>query len=378
MTATRRPARLALADGTVLEGRSFGADVEGVGELVFNTGLTGYQEILTDPSYRGQIVAMTYPHIGNTGVNLEDMESSRIHLSGFVVRELVDAPSSWRSQRDLAGWLAEQGVVGIEGIDTRQLTRKLREGGCVMGVIGPASTPSDELVDRARAAPPMEGRDLVREVTADAPYTWRQGGWQLAGGYAEQDEATAGGLPHVVAYDFGIKLNILRRLVATGTRVTVVPASTPAADVLALSPDGVFLSNGPGDPAAVPYAVAAVRELMGQVPIFGICLGHQILGRALGGETFKLGFGHHGINHPVRDEKTGKVEITSQNHNFCVDIDSLAGRAKLTHLNLNDRTAEGLEVEDARAFSVQYHPEASPGPHDADYLFARFLQWIGR
>lgn len=372
MTRAKRPMRLALADGTVLDGQGFGADVESGGELVFNTGLTGYQEVLTDPSYRGQIVSMTYPHVGNVGVNPEDMESAKAHLAGFVVRELSPIQSNWRSRQDLGSWLAEQGVAGIEGVDTRTLTRKLRETGCTMAMIGPASLSRDELVDRARALPGLEGRDLVAEVTSDAPREWTQGRWVLGQGYVEgaPDAANA---PHVVAYDFGVKWNILRRLVTEGCKVTVVPASTTADQVLALEPDGIFLSNGPGDPAGVPYVVKSVQGLIGKKPIFGICLGHQILGLALGGETYKLRFGHHGINHPVRDESTHKVEITSQNHNFCVDVQSLKGRAVVTHLNLNDRTVEGLEVPDANLFSVQYHPEASPGPHDAGYLFRRFV-----
>ncbi len=375
MTRARRPLKLALADGTVFDGWGFGAEIESGGELVFNTGLTGYQEVLTDPSYRGQIVAMTYPHVGNVGVNPEDMESAKVHLAGFVVRELSPVASNWRSRQDLGSWLADQGVVGIEGIDTRRLTRKLRESGCVMAMIGDGSIASDTLVDRARALPGLEGRDLVAEVTAAKAFPWTQGRWELGRGYVES-KAEPGVAPHVVAFDFGIKLNILRGLVAEGCRVTVVPASTTAQSVLALEPDGIFLSNGPGDPAGVPYVVKTVRELIGKRPVFGICLGHQILGLALGGETYKLRFGHHGINHPVRDESTGKVEITSQNHNFCVDVQSLAGRAVVTHVNLNDQTVEGLEVPDANLFSVQYHPEASPGPHDAGYLFRRFLTRI--
>jgi carbamoyl-phosphate synthase small subunit len=358
-------ALLALADGTVFRGEAFGARGETAGEVVFNTAMTGYQEVLTDPSYRGQIVAMTAPEIGNVGANAEDFESARPFCAGFVVRERSPRVSSWRAEQDLGELLAQHGVVGLSGIDTRALTRRLREQGSQMGLVSTVTTDADEAVRRARAAPPIEGRDLVREVTCAKPYEWTEPSW-----CRERRAARF----HVVAYDFGIKRNILRRLSDHGCRVTVLPASTPAAEALALEPDGLFLSNGPGDPAAVGYAVEATRELLGaRRPLFGICLGHQILGLALGGRTYKLKFGHHGANQPVMDLATRKVEITSPNHNFAADVHSLAGKAVLSHTNLNDRTVEGMRLEDAPVFSVQYHPEASPGPHDAGYLFQRFV-----
>ncbi len=366
-------ALLALADGTVFEGTSFGAAATAVGEVVFNTSMTGYQEILTDPSYCGQLVVMTYPEIGNVGVNLEDVESSRPFVEGFIVKEYWPTPSNWRARQSLGDYLQAHGIPGIEGIDTRALVRLLRDKGNLNAVLSTDDLDRDHLVRRAREAPSMEGQNLVGKVTCAAPYDWTEGRWTLAGGYAKSVEP---GTRLVVAYDFGIKRTILRNLVANGCRVRVVPAATPAAEVLAMNPDGIFLSNGPGDPAAVPYAADAVRALVGKKPIFGICLGHQILGLALGGTTYKLKFGHHGGNQPVLDLTTGKVEITAQNHGFAVDVDSLGGRAELTHVNLNDRTVEGLAHKELPLFSVQYHPESSPGPHDANYLFGRFVAML--
>jgi carbamoyl-phosphate synthase small subunit len=372
--------RLALEDGTVVRGKAFGAPApEGAaGEVVFNTAITGYEEVVTDPSYRGQIVVMTATQIGNVGWNPEDLESAGPRAAGFVVRELSPVVSSWRARVRLEEVLAEAGVPGLSGVDTRALTRRLRDGGAMRGLLctaDPAHLSDAALVELCRKTPGLEGRDLVREVTSSKVYTWEEGSWRHA------EDRAAPPRPrdrHVVAYDFGIKRNILRMLVDTGCRVTVVPAETPAADALALRPDGVFLSNGPGDPAAVPYAADACREILrARVPLFGICLGHQILGLALGGTTYKLKFGHHGANCPVMDLTTRKVEITSQNHGFAVDVDSLAGKAELTHVNLNDNTVEGLRLTEQPAFSVQYHPEASPGPHDASYLFDRFMKMIG-
>ncbi len=369
----RNTALLALADGTVFEGSAFGAQGEAVGEIVFNTSLTGYQEILTDPSYKGQIVTMTYPEIGNVGVNVEDVESRQPFVEGFIVKEYWERPSNWRAQKSLAAYMHEHDIVGIQGIDTRALVRRIRDGGAQQGVISTRDLDAKRLAEKAQAAPDLVGRDLVKEVTCREPYDWSQGYWELEGGYRQQG---AGHAPEpcfsVVAYDFGVKFNILRHLVEAGCRVRVVPASTPAAEVLRLKPDGVFLSNGPGDPDAVPYAKENIAALVGKVPLFGICLGHQILGLALGGQTYKLKFGHHGGNQPVMDLATRKVEITAQNHGFCVDVDSLQERAEVTHLNLNDRTVEGLRHTQEPLFSVQYHPESSPGPHDADYLFRRF------
>ncbi|HJZ84699.1 MAG TPA: glutamine-hydrolyzing carbamoyl-phosphate synthase small subunit [Polyangia bacterium] len=365
-----RPALLALEDGSVYRGHAFGAAGETFGEVVFNTALTGYQEVLTDPSYRGQIVAMTAPQIGNVGTNPEDFESERPHCAGFVVRELSPVVSSWRARESLDSFLERHGIIGITGIDTRALTRRLRQVGCMMGVLATGSHDGGALSARARAAPRIEGRDLVREVTCSQPYQWSQPSWRSPARPLRH---------HVVAYDFGIKRNILRKLCDQGCRVTVVPAATPAAEALRLQPDGIFLSNGPGDPAAVGYAAAATRELLAaRKPLFGICLGHQILALALGGTTYKLKFGHHGANQPVMDLATGKVEITSQNHNFAVDVGSLAGRAQLSHVNLNDRTVEGMQLAGAPVYSVQYHPEASPGPHDASYLFQRFVGMMER
>jgi carbamoyl-phosphate synthase small subunit len=363
---------LALADGRVFPGVSFGAIGEGMGEVVFNTSMTGYQEILTDPSYRGQIVVMTYPEIGNVGINPEDLESTHPHLSGFVVREYWESPSNWRSTGSLDRYLKEHQIVGIQGVDTRSLVRHIRDSGAQEGIISTLTEDPEELVAKATDSPGLVGRDLVKEVTCEEAYEWDQGTWERGRGYKRRDGAGF----FVVAYDFGIKFNILRNLVASGCRVRVVPAWTPAEEVLGLEPDGVFLSNGPGDPDAVPYARDIVRNLIGEKPIFGICLGHQILGLALGGRTYKLKFGHHGGNQPVMDLTTRKVEITTQNHGFAVDAESLNGAAEVTHLNLNDHTVEGLAHRELPIFSVQYHPESSPGPHDASYLFKRFVDMI--
>jgi len=364
------PALLVLRDGRAFRGEALGARGETSGEVIFNTAMSGYQEILTDPSYRGQIVSMTYPLIGNYGINEEDVESRRPWVNGFVVKEAASVPSNFRSRTTLSAYLEAHGIVGIQAIDTRALTRHLRDHGAQDGIISSVETDIDVLRERARALPQsLLGRDLVSEVTAEAPFGWREGLWERERGYV----ATAPTTCRVVAYDAGIKLNILRQLRSTGCDVTVVPAHTPAEAVLERNPDGVFLSNGPGDPETAPYLVESVRKLIGRVPVFGICLGHQILGLAAGGRTYKLPFGHHGANHPVKDLATGKVEITSQNHGFAVDPESVARAGwEPTHVNLNDGTCEGLRHRELPVFSVQYHPEASPGPHDASYLFDRF------
>ncbi len=363
---------LALADGTVFRGLAFGAIGETAGEVVFNTSMTGYQEILTDPSYRGQLVCMTYTEIGNVGINAEDVESRKPYVEGFIVREYWAEPSNWRSRESLGDYLTRNGIVGISGIDTRALVRHLRTTGAQTGVISSIDLDADRLVAKAKAYPTLVGRDLVRDVSCVSPYDWNQGLWKLEDGYETVKDARR----FVVAYDYGIKWNILRNLASAGCRVRVVPAATPAEDVLEMNPDGIFLSNGPGDPDAVTYAIENVAKLVGKKPMLGICLGHQILGLALGGTTYKLKFGHHGGNQPVMDLTTRKVEITSQNHGFAVDVGSLNGLAELTHVNLNDQTVEGLCVPAKQAFSVQYHPEASPGPHDANYLFKRFIHLI--
>ena len=360
---------LVLRDGRTFRGRALGAVGEAAGEVIFNTAMQGYQEILTDPSYRGQIVAMTYPMIGNYGVNDEDVESRRPWVNGFIVKEASSVASNFRADAGLDDYLRRHGIVGIQDIDTRALTRHLRDHGAQDGIISSVATDPGQLVERARSLPGLVGRDLVAEVTVDAPYGWSEGTWDLARGYGAPPPPRFS----VVAYDCGIKLNILRQLCAAGCDVTVVPAATSAADVLLRKPDGVFLSNGPGDPEGVPYLIESVRGLLGRVPIFGICLGHQILGLAAGGRTFKLPFGHHGANHPVKDLTTGKVEITAQNHGFAVDPASVTPLGwEPTHRNLNDGTCEGLRHRVWPVFSVQYHPEASPGPHDANYLFHRF------
>ena len=363
-------ALLALADGRVFRGEACGAAGEASGEVVFNTSMTGYQEILTDPSYRGQLVCMTYPLIGNYGINPEDVESRRPWVSGFIVKEMCGYPSNWRGRMRLDDYMREQDIVGIQGIDTRALTRHLRDRGAQEGIISTVETDADRLVERARALPGLLGRDLVSEVTVAEPHGWQEGTWSLARGF------TAPPAPRfrVVAYDCGIKQNIMRRLASLGCDLTVVPADTPSAAVLERKPDGVFIANGPGDPEAAPYLVESVRGVVGKTTIFGICLGNQILGLALGGSTYKLKFGHHGANHPVRDLRTGRVEITSQNHGFAVDPKSVAKLGlEETHVNLNDGTSEGMRHRELPIFSVQYHPEASPGPHDAHYLFHRFI-----
>mgnify|MGYP004701461145 CR=1 FL=1 len=360
---------LALADGRVFTGKALGATGEVAGEVVFNTSMTGYQEILTDPSYRGEIVTMTYPLIGNCGINMEDVESTRPHLSGFIVKEASEFPSNWRSRMSLDAYLKENNIIGLQGIDTRALVRHIRDQGAQTGIISTADLDADSLVAKARLAPSIVGRDLVQEVTCRQPYSWTEGPWDLENGY---QPAQTPARYKVVAYDFGIKRNILRNLVASGCEVTVVPATTPASEVLAMNPDGVFLSNGPGDPEPIAYAQENIRQILGKKPLFGICLGHQLLSLALGGRTYKLKFGHRGGNQPVRREEGGQVEITSQNHGFAVEAGSIAASAVLSHINLNDNTVEGLTHRTLPAFSVQYHPEASPGPHDARYLFERF------
>ncbi|HVA80475.1 MAG TPA: glutamine-hydrolyzing carbamoyl-phosphate synthase small subunit [Candidatus Binataceae bacterium] len=376
MSAPHPVAILALADGRVFRGHAFGAIAERVGEIVFNTAMTGYQEVLTDPSYKGQIVCMTYPEIGNVGINREDEESRRVFVEGFVVREYWDRPSNWRAEQSLGQYLAAAGIPGIQGIDTRALVRHIREHGAQAAVISSIDLDERSLIAKARSSPGLVGRDLVKEVTCATAYDWDIGAWRLVGGYRRVTRAEQGDAPLVVALDYGIKLNILRLLVATGFRVRVMPAQSTAEQILAENPDGIFLSNGPADPAALPYAHRAVAGILGKRPVFGICLGHQIIGLALGGKTYKLAFGHHGANHPVMDLRTRRVEITAQNHGFAVDSDSVAGRAELSHLNLNDRTVEGLRGRGAPFFSVQYHPEASPGPHDSGYLFRRFKRMV--
>lgn len=385
------PAVLALADGTVFHGKAFGAKATAVGEVCFNTSMTGYQEILTDPSYRGQIVTMTYPQIGNYGVNRVDVESWRPHAAGFVVRELSSVVSNWRADQDLASYLAEAGIPGIQGIDTRALVRRLRVEGAMPGTLSTEGIDPAEAVARARAWGTMEGRDYVSEVTHREAFDWDTGDQQSGAFRLTQGSGTPDPFPRdlrlplppadipIVAYDFGIKYNILRRLRQQGFRVRVVPAHTSAADVLAAKPAGVFLSNGPGDPAALGSIVREIRTLVDSgVPIFGICLGHQLLGQALGGKTFKLKFGHRGGNQPVKDLESGRVEITSQNHGFAVDPASLPPEVSVNRINLNDNTVEGLRHRQKPVFCVQYHPEAAPGPHDSTPLFAEFRDLIQR
>lgn len=364
---------LALVDGTVFHGEAIGAVGNTVGEVCFNTSMTGYQEILTDPSYTDQIITFTYPHIGNVGINQDDMESDSIAVRGCIVRAPARLTSNYRAEGDLNTWLADQGVVGIAGIDTRALVRNLRDNGAQNGVIASDGMSESDAVAIAREWAGLDGRDLVGQVSCESQWEWRQGSYDLD----ETAYCSPEAVKHVVAFDFGCKRNIFRKLADRGLKVTVVPASTSAADVLAMNPDGIFLSNGPGDPSAVSYAVDTIRALLDvDTPIFGICMGHQLLSQALGLSTFKLKFGHRGGNHPVKDETTGKIEITSQNHGFAVADDHIPEHVEVTHRSLFDGTIEGLKVKGKPIFSVQYHPEASPGPQDADYLFDRFAGLI--
>ncbi len=355
---------LALEDGTVFKAEAFGAPGEAYGEVIFNTSMTGYQEILTDPSYKGQIVVMTYPLIGNYGINREDEESAKPQVEGFVIRRLSPLASNWRQQGTLSEWLKEHGKMAVQGVDTRALTCLLRDKGALKGVISTVDLDPKRLIEKARSSPGLVGRDIVREVTCDEVNAWPQ-------------SPSGGAKFRVVAVDCGMKANIPKLLTQTGCQVTIVPATATAKEILDIKPDGLFISNGPGDPEGLPYLVSTIQQCLGKLPIFGICLGHQVLGLALGGKTYKLKFGHHGANHPVLDIRTGKVEITSQNHGFSVDPASVPGGAvEMTHVNLNDKTCEGLRHKELPVFSVQYHPEASPGPHDAQYLFQRFARMM--
>ena len=365
---------LVLADGTVFRGRGVGAPGLAVGEVVFNTAMTGYQEILTDPSYCGQVVTLTYPHIGNTGVNPEDEESHKVFAAGLVVRDVPALMSNWRARQTLPAYLAERNVVAIADIDTRRLTRLLREKGAQSGCVMSGTVSEKQALEAARAFPGLAGMDLAKEVTVREPYEWREGRWELGTGYRVLDPTTN----HVVAYDYGIKRNILRLLAERGARITVVPAQTPAREVLRLKPDGVFLSNGPGDPEPCDYAVEAIGEILEatRVPVFGICLGHQLMGLASGAKTIKMKFGHHGANHPVKDLDTGQVVITSQNHGFAVDPATLPANLRPTHVSLFDGSLQGLARTDRPAFCFQGHPEASPGPRDIGYLFDRFAKMM--
>jgi carbamoyl-phosphate synthase small subunit len=366
-------AKLALENGTVFTGEHFGVEGETAGEVCFNTSITGYQEILTDPSYAGQIVTMTYPLIGNYGVNTDDVESVKPQVSGFVVKEYFDFYSNWRANSSLGDWLKKNNILAIQGIDTRMLTKIIRNEGAMRGVISTVDLDDASLIAKAKASPDMNGLDLAKKVTTQKEYRWSdidKTDYALKTKNGEINDASL----KVVVYDYGVKQNILRRLAAYGCDLTVVPASTPAEEILAMNPDGIFLSNGPGDPDAVKYAIMNIKKLIGKKPIFGICLGHQLLGLALGGKTYKLKFGHRGGNHPVKNLKTNIIEITSQNHGFAVDWASMDhAQIELTHINLNDQTVEGFEHKHHPVFCVQYHPEASPGPHDSDYLFSKFV-----
>ena len=369
MTSPARPqAHLVLADGTRFKGTLVGAEGVTVGEAVFTTGMTGYQEVLTDPSYCGQLVTMTAPQIGNVGVNADDEETAKPFVAGFVMRELSPITSNWRATESLDEYLKRHGIVAIEGVDTRALTRHIRDRGAQMAALGQGDP--DTLCDRAKAAPPMEGSNLTGTVTCREPFEWTKG----SGSWAIGDRPRRS--LHIVAVDYGVKYNILRCLVDTGCRVTVVPATSTAGDILARDPDGIFLSNGPGDPAAVEQGIGTVRDLLGKKPVFGICLGHQLLSLALGGTSYKLKFGHRGLNQPVQDLATRRVEVTSQNHGFVIDESSLKDRCEMTHVHLNDGTCEGVRHHETGAFSVQYHPEASAGTHDSRYLFERFARAV--
>ena len=372
-------AKLALENGTVFDGEAFGSPSEVTGEVVFNTSMTGYQEILTDPSYAGQIVTMTYPLIGNYGINTEDLESAKPQVAGFVVKEYFDFYSNFRATGSLGEWLSVHSIMGIQGIDTRMLTKILRTTGAMRGIISTAELDDTSLVNKAKQSREMTGWDLTSRVTTDKPYHWDAVDKTPFALAPQATKNQNGKRWNVVVFDYGVKQNILRRLTSYGCSLTVVPSSFRAEEVLAMNPDGIFLSNGPGDPAAVRYAIENLKKLIGKKPIFGICLGHQLLGLALGGKTFKLKFGHRGANHPVKNLLTGEIEITSQNHGFSVDPSSLdPSTIEITHVNLNDNTNEGLRHRDLPVFSVQYHPEASPGPHDSDYLFARFIEMMER
>lgn len=372
MTITK--AVLYLEDGRTFPGESFGARGESIGEVVFNTSLSGYQEVITDPSYKRQIVTMTYPLIGNYGINEEDTESEGPQVAGLVVRELSPLPSNWRSQKTLDDYFKDNGILGIQGVDTRALTKHIRDAGAQMAIISTTDFDPASLRAKLEQAPPYVGSDLVKEVTCREPYAWKQGTWRFPEDRSNFPKKS-GDRFKVIVYDFGVKRNILRHLVDEGCEITVVPASFPAEEVLEMGPRGVLLSNGPGDPAAIPYVIDNVKKLIGKLPIMGICLGNQILGLALGGKTYKLKFGHRGGNQPVKDLTTGKITITSQNHGFCVDLETLdTNEVSLTHVNLNDLTLEGFRHKHLPIFSVQYHPEASPGPHDASYLFNQFYE----
>lgn len=369
---TSKKAFLVLENGTYFTGQSVGYEGYAEGEIVFNTSMTGYQEILTDPSYKGQIVTMTYPLIGNYGCNFEDVESQQPWVEGFIIKELASCPSNWRKKENLADYLKRHKIVAIQGIDTRKLTKIIRIGGAQRSLLSTTNDNIKTLLKRVKKIPSIVGLDLAKEVTTPKAYRWREGLYLWPKGYSTNKKFKY----FVVAYDFGIKRNILRNLVSNNVDVLVVPAQTSWKEILKMKPDGVLLSNGPGDPAPITYAINNIKNLIGKIPIFGICLGHQLLALALGGKTFKLKFGHRGANHPVKNLETGSIEITSQNHGFVVDIDSLKGLAKLTHLNLNDMTAEGFSLREKFLFSVQYHPESSPGPRDSRYLFQDFIQMI--